>query len=48
MLAYDYKEVEEGKSMQLDISGKLCYTCWYFIYVIVQDKDTADYRITIN
>jgi hypothetical protein len=44
----EFRDVEAGASDSILISGSDCYTCWYFIKIVVTDPRKTSYRLTVQ
>ena len=47
-MAKQFTEVEESRDGQISIKGSDCYSCWYFISIIIEHPYNANYILTVT
>ena len=43
--AYD---IQEGQYRMISLNGRDCFTCWYFIKVLVNTGNATTFRLTVS
>jgi len=41
-------DIQEGNYQTISLNGRDCFTCWYFIRVVVSTGNATSFRLTVS